>query len=65
MNRLCEYFDGIGFVPVHNEPYEFLTDPPEKIGDAALIRVDGKREMVCLLKSSNMVKNSTYLVRLP
>lgn len=63
MNRMCVWID-YKLVPVHDdEPYKFLTDPPQKIGDDAEIFVNGKREKVRLLSSQRMVNNSLYLVR--
>lgn len=64
MNRLCVNFHGIGFVPVHaDEDYVFMTYPPRKIGDEAIIRVNGSRKHVMLLRSSGHVKDETYLVQ--
>lgn len=64
MNRLCVNIRGYGLIPVHaEEDYHFDQLVPQKIGDDTFIIVDEKREHVRLLKSTGMMKNALYLVR--
>lgn len=68
MNRLCVNFDGLGLVPVNSDEwyvFDELIGPPRRIGDDAIIIVNGKRVKVRLLKSKGMVRDAKYLVRLP
>lgn len=62
MNKLCVFFKEVGFVPVNDEQFSFLTSRPRKVGDEALIRCEGQVIKVMLLRSHGHVKNSTYLV---
>ena len=64
-NRICVNFAGFGLVPLADELDDvpvFETAPPNQIGDDAIIYVEGQRRHVRFLRSSKMVRNSTYLV---
>lgn len=64
-NRLCINFDGYGLVPLADlkDDYpSFITKEPTKIGDDAIVFVEGTRRKVRLLESSGHVKNAMYLV---
>ena len=64
-NRWLVNFNGYGLVPVASSNDDlpvFETAPPKRIGDDAIIRAEGKRRLVRLLKSVGMVHNQTYLV---
>lgn len=70
-NRFCVSFKGEGWVAVNNgEPFSFTTGTPKRIGDDAIIRLGytpekgGEQRKVRFLKSSGMVKDTTYLVDL-
>jgi hypothetical protein len=59
------FFDGIGFVPTatdQDDAIVFISRPPNKIGDKAIVYVEGRRLSVTLLRSSGMKKNSLWLV---
>lgn len=61
-NRLGVFLKGGGFVPVAtslDDTPVLLTAAPRRIGDDALIDVEGKVRKVRLLESTN---NYTYLV---
>lgn len=62
--RICVCIKGAPrSVPVADKwPIEFLTEPPQKIGDEALIRTEGQTVQVMLLPSSGHVRDRTYLV---
>jgi hypothetical protein len=64
-NRLCVWFSDYGLVPVASAldgKLEFLTNPPQRIGDDVLILVEGQERRARLLHSDMMCKNCTYLV---
>ena len=64
-NRIIVWFNGYGPVPLAQQLDDlpkFETDPPRKIGDDAIIFVEGQRRLVRLLRSTGHVVNSTYLV---
>ncbi len=61
-NRLCVWIPGHGFVPVaegKDDKPELLSEPPRRIGDDALIEVEGQLRLVRLLATGG---GSTYLV---
>jgi len=65
VNRLCVFFKEYGYVEVATEEDDcpiYETDPPRRIGDLAIIRVEGQRRMVMLLRSHGHVRNGLYLV---
>lgn len=65
-NRFCAYFDGYGLVPVADSKDDtpvFLTSPPQKVGDDAVVLVEGMRRKVRLLAASKRLGNqSLFLV---
>lgn len=66
-NRFCVRFHGYGYVPVatvEDDKPVFLTPPPKRIGDDAIIKAEGKLRKVRLLESTGHIKNGTYLVDL-
>jgi len=66
-NRLCAFFDNYGFIPVASTGDDipvFVSAPPRKVGDEAIIHVEGRRRKVELLRSSGGYKSARFLVDL-
>lgn len=66
-NRLCVFIPGYGLVPVAGDKDDapiFVTGKPQRIGDDAIVEVEGKTRLVRLLRSELMHKSGTYLVDL-
>ncbi len=64
-NRIAVTFAEYGAIPVASSLDDlpvFETGPPKRIGDDAIIFVEGQRRKVRLLRSVWCVSNGTYLV---
>jgi len=64
-NRFCVFFPGCGLVPVadcQDDTPTYVTAPPVKVGDTAIISVEGHRRKVVLMRSVGSDKNNLYLV---
>jgi len=65
MNSPCVFIKRRGLVPVYNEPFEFESEIPKRVGDEAYISTDSEYSIkVVLMRSYGTVNNSTYLVRI-
>ena len=62
MNRVLIFFEEKGFVALEDSPFRFLSSPPQRIGDHALILVASEKRFVQLLRSYGHIKDSTYIV---
>jgi hypothetical protein len=64
-NRFCINFAGYGPVPIETRTDHaplFVSDPPRKIGDEAIVLVKGHKRRVMLLRSKGHMRNSLWLV---
>jgi len=64
-NRFCVFFPECGLVPVadcQDDTPTYVTAPPVKVGDTAIIFVEGRHRKVVLMRSAGSIKNNLYLV---